>query len=172
MAAVNTPKAQVVARRARVSQMMLARVTQLDIARQLGVDLRTVIGDEAGIRKQWAQERSHAYERYLSEDLQRLAALERAIWLPAMQGNLQAVDRMLAIIAQRGRLLGLEAPSRTEITVLTEETVDSAIRRLEGELAQAERRHRSPVIEAAALERAPGPDGPERHDNGEMAPPT
>ena len=152
--------------------MMLARVSQLDIARQMGTTLRQVTQDEAAIRDGWAKERAHAYERYLSEDLQRLAAMERALWLPAMQGNLPAIDRILAIIAQRARLLGLEAPSRTEVTVLTEETVDAAIRRLEGELGQAERRHRSAVIEVAALERAPGEGGPERYGNGEVAPPT
>jgi hypothetical protein len=151
--------------------LLLARATQPDIARQVGVNLMTIVKDEVAIRQEWTKERARAYERYLAEDLQRLGALERALWLPAMQGNLGAIDRILDIINQRSRLLGLEAPSRTEVTVLTEETVDAAIRRLEGELGHAEH-HRGPVIETLALEAATGSQGPEQHGNGPVAPST
>jgi hypothetical protein len=138
--------------------LLLARVPIHRIAQQLHVSPRTIEKDVEIVRQEWRSERVNAYEKYMAEDLQRLAALEKAMWVKAMEGSHLAVDRVLAIIVQRGKLLGLEAPIRAEVTVLTEQTVDDAIRRLQDELEQRRAGGGAP-IEAEAVEAAPGGAG-------------
>jgi hypothetical protein len=47
---------------------------------------------------------------------------------------LQAIDRLLRIQERRARLLGLDAPAQTRVTVLSEDVIDAEIARLEAEL--------------------------------------
>lgn len=49
-------------------------------------------------------------------ELERLDNLHGAIWGRAMKGEGPAVDRVLKIMERRAKLLGLDAPSRQEIT--------------------------------------------------------
>lgn len=49
--------------------------------------------------------------------------------------KLVALDRLLKIQDRRAKLLGLDAPSRSRIEVITEDAVDAEIRRLEAEVA-------------------------------------
>lgn len=64
---------------------------------------------------------------------------------------LAALDRMLKIMERRARLLGLDAPARTRVEVVTEDAVDAEIARLEQELAAFDR---SAAREAAPAEGA------------------
>jgi biotin operon repressor len=126
-------------RRLEVSTLLLDRTPIGRIAVVLGVSRQTVSADVKVIRGEWGKDRREAYAQYAAEDLARLAALEKALWRAAMQGQCQAVDRCLAILAQRSRLLGLDAPARSTVTVLTEDVVDAEIKRLEAELAERRR---------------------------------
>jgi hypothetical protein len=54
---------------------------------------------------------------------------------------LAAIDRLLKIQERRARLLGLDAPLKSRIGVITEDMVDAEIRRLEDELAGRSRGH-------------------------------
>lgn len=49
---------------------------------------------------------------------------------------LAAVAQFMKITERRAKLLGLDAPARQTLTVLTEDVVDAEIRRLQDELAQ------------------------------------
>lgn len=49
-------------------------------------------------------------------ELERLDALMLALWPQARSGNQGAVDRVLRIMERRARLLGLDAPTRTDLT--------------------------------------------------------
>jgi hypothetical protein len=51
---------------------------------------------------------------------------------------LGAIDRLLRISRERRALLGLDAPRKAQVTVITEDAVDAAIRQLEQELANAD----------------------------------
>jgi hypothetical protein len=50
-------------------------------------------------------------------------------------GKLSALDRVIRIMERRSKLMGLDAPVRKVIEVITEDAVTSEIRRLEAELA-------------------------------------
>ena len=56
--------------------------------------------------------------------------------LPDDGPMLAAVDRWLKVQDQRAKLLGLYAPNRATVTVVTEDAVDAEIARLEAELAE------------------------------------
>ena len=52
----------------------------------------------------------------LTMELERLDSLWRTVYPEAKRGNLGAVDRSLRIMERRARLLGLDAPSKTDVT--------------------------------------------------------
>jgi hypothetical protein len=67
----------------------------------------------------------------------RLDRLQRALWPQCLREDKNqhwAIDRVLKISDQRARLLGLNRPVRQEITVISEDAVDNAIRALEAEI--------------------------------------
>ena len=47
-------------------------------------------------------------------ELERLDALQLAIWDQAIQGHVANIDRVLSIMKRRSALLGLDAPKRRE----------------------------------------------------------
>jgi len=49
-------------------------------------------------------------------ECERLDALLLALWPQAHQGNHGAIDRVLKIMERRARLLGLDAPTKTDLT--------------------------------------------------------
>lgn len=70
-------------------------------------------------------------------ELARLDRLQATAWAPAVGGDLRAIDTVLKIIDRRCKLLGLDAPVRSEVWTISD--VDAQIRALIDELAgQAE----------------------------------
>jgi hypothetical protein len=61
---------------------------------------------------------------------ERLDRLQRAMWSKALAGNHLAVDRCLAIMERRARLLGLDAPIRIKQETISEEDLDRAIQNM------------------------------------------
>jgi hypothetical protein len=48
-------------------------------------------------------------------EAERLDALHAAVWPKAIRGHLPSIDRVLAIMKRRARLLGLDAPRRSVV---------------------------------------------------------
>lgn len=61
-------------------------------------------------------EERQAVENLREVEGQRLDRLQAAVWAKAIKGDLKAVETVLKVIAQRSRLLGLDAPVKTELT--------------------------------------------------------
>lgn len=81
-----------------------------------------------------------AVEELRRVELERLDLLLEKVMTKAVsedKGFLFAVDRALAIAERRSRLLGLDAPTRQTVTVITQDVVDAEIQRLEAELEQS-----------------------------------
>jgi hypothetical protein len=49
-------------------------------------------------------------------EVERLDAIHFALWSKALGGDLPSVDRILAVMARRARLLGLDEPAKSDIT--------------------------------------------------------
>lgn len=98
-------------RRERVAQYVRAHpgATVRSIAEALGVSKSTISLDLRAIRDEWAERRRQAYESRLLEDFARLDTALEAIWPAVQSGKGWAVDRLIALIDCRRRLLGLDA---------------------------------------------------------------
>lgn len=67
----------------------------------------------------------------------RLDRLQAAVWSAAIRGDVKAVDRVLRISDQRAKLLGLNAPVKTDVTVrLDEQQAALIVRAIQGILGE------------------------------------
>ena len=69
-------------------------------------------------------------EEFRSVAMDRRDALHAAIWSQAMEGNLRAVDRILAIMTRRARLLGLDKPPEKSVETWPMDSMDAEMNRL------------------------------------------
>lgn len=72
--------------------------------------------------------------KMLAMEIARLDALQAGIWQTAVNGDVQAIDRVLKIIAQRAKLLGLEDTTKQDVqinTVVISGNTDEYIRALQ-----------------------------------------
>jgi hypothetical protein len=106
----------------RVVELRTAGVEFEDIARDVGFMNR----GSAYLCFQRALKRipAQAVEEYRETNRLRLELLWRAIFNKASAGQLFAVDRALAILKQESELLGLDAPTRIDMTVVAQQTAE------------------------------------------------
>ena len=71
---------------------------------------------------------------------ERLDKLHAALWERALEGDLQAIDRLLTISNRRAKLFGLDAPTRqvNELQSFSTAEINAEVRRLELLLMQGE----------------------------------
>jgi hypothetical protein len=102
-------------RRARRREALLLRLTGAtyeEIGRQLGCSAPAALYHvERAVR----DARRDPAERLRALELGRLDRLQLAVWQKALDGDLEATDRVLRVMARRDRLLGLDTPSRHEV---------------------------------------------------------
>lgn len=67
-------------------------------------------------------------------EVERLDAMLQAMWTQAKSGNQGAIDRVLRIMERRAKLLGLDAPTKSEIRI---SELDAAIEQGLAQLAGA-----------------------------------
>jgi hypothetical protein len=94
-------------------ELRRAGVTYEVIARQLGYADRT--GAYRAVRTALAQNIKEPADDVRALELERLDALLRGVWVPATQGNVQALDRVLKIMDRRAALLGLDEPVKIDL---------------------------------------------------------
>lgn len=116
MAKVKATKIEL--RRLRVAELLAARphISVRQIAREIGCSVSTAHGDVQSVRREWATRRLHLYESHAAEDLARTDAAIAAIWPHVTDGRGWAIDRLIALLTYRAKVLGLET-QRHEIDV-------------------------------------------------------
>ena len=107
----STRKVKAAIREAEAVRLRLEGASYREIADLLGYQgpsgaFRAV---ERGLSKLCPVERIELLRRM---ELSRLDRLMRALWPKALQGDYGAIDRVLAIMARRAKLLGLDAPAK------------------------------------------------------------
>ena len=102
-------------RRARVAELRKAGKTKSQIAEELHCNESTIARDLRALNQAWqiAKVDTEA-ERTLMHE--RLEALLSAVWPQAVAGHLKAVDEALRVLKQEAELLGLDAPTKREIS--------------------------------------------------------
>jgi hypothetical protein len=81
--------------------------------------------DKSGARRAYLAGLRHLPEiedrdTMLRVESARLDALQHAVWSKAMKGDKDAVQNALAVMARRARMLGLDAPTKSEHKVTSE----------------------------------------------------
>lgn len=113
---LNPGPVEIAIRREQVAGLMLGYSSVRQIAEALGIHPSTAYRDTLAVRLEWQKHRVQLVDAALAEDLKRLEAAEKAIWVKVLKGDLLAIDRMLRIMERRAKLLGLDAPKRVDIT--------------------------------------------------------
>ena len=80
------------------------------IGQVLGVSTQTAANYVNYCLRELVELTAAATEEYRQLELERLDALQAVIWDQAVSGNLWAIDRCLAIMERRAKLLGLDKP--------------------------------------------------------------
>ena len=102
-------------RRKQAMALRIAGASFAQIGERLGVSAQAahkmIVVSLAEIAKQTAE----SAEQLRAIELQRLDALQAALWADAMRGDEQKTDRVLKVMTRRATLLGLDAPTKQEI---------------------------------------------------------
>ena len=105
-------------RRAKVSALRLAGVRdQRSIARQLGVSQPTISRDFDVLDKLYQERAAQDIAAAKGLDLERIEELITALWPAAKKGQWLAVDRIVALMERKARLLGLDVRDDTPPSV-------------------------------------------------------
>ncbi|HEX3052699.1 MAG TPA: hypothetical protein VHP83_18715 [Aggregatilineaceae bacterium] len=103
-------------RRVKALDLRQSGLSYRKIAEQLEVDVATVFRDiKDSLAELKAVEETEAEELRIIE-VARLDAILNAMYNKAINGDQGAVDRVLRIMERRAKLLGLDAPSKTDVT--------------------------------------------------------
>lgn len=109
------------------------------------------------VRKAIAAIPFEAIEEARTLELSRLDALFAVAFSQVERGNLQAIDRCLAVMGRRSQFLGLDAPKRHEVTTYDGDSeLDRSIRELLDRMA-ARSEGGAPVASNGATEAGPSP---------------
>jgi len=87
---------------------------QRRLARQLGVSLGTVNRDFQALDAEYRRRAASDIATEKGLDLDRVEAMVRGLWPEAARGTWQAVDRVLACLGRKAKLLGLDAPAKVD----------------------------------------------------------
>jgi hypothetical protein len=92
--------------------LRLAGAGYAEIARLLHCSRTTAMYHvERALKDAWRD----PVEQLLRLELGRLDRLQLGVWQKALAGDVEALDRVLKLMARRAKLLGLDAPARHEI---------------------------------------------------------
>ena len=137
MPASKAQRAATAARRAQAISLRLAGVDYETIAAKLGYASRAAayVDIDRALAANKAEEDA-AKETLREVEAMRLDRLQAAVWSDATKGDTRSVDSALKIIAQRCRLLGLDAPTRTRIEIVDEDVARMLVDQLEADFAR------------------------------------
>lgn len=120
-------KAQRIFRRMHVGEWLLQGYTHEQMMEALtGMELpssrSTVTNDIREVKREWKDRFTQAYMAHASQQLAVLDALETKLMRLAMaeKANLWAIDRLLGVLDRKAKLLGLDAPSKVEVSLKIE----------------------------------------------------
>lgn len=115
---VNAELVKIEDRRRKVAQLYLRRQTQAEIARVLNVSQQTISDDIAELRKQWAAENVENLDQVKVREAAELDEMEAEAAVEfSKRKNWEWFDRRLKVKERRARLLGLDAPTKTDANV-------------------------------------------------------
>lgn len=114
--APNAPRKAKASERSKQAVMMrIAGATFEQIAERLGITAQSAYGLVSRALEKTRAQTAESAETLRQMEIQRLDAMQAAIWSDAMKGDEQKIDRLLKIQTRRAALLGLDAPTKQEM---------------------------------------------------------
>jgi len=115
---VTAKEVEIEERQRKVAQLYLRRQTQTEIAKVLKVDQATISRDLAELRKQWAAENVENLDQVKVREAAELDEMEAEAAVEfSKRKNWEWFDRRLKCKERRAKLLGLDAPAKSDSTV-------------------------------------------------------
>jgi hypothetical protein len=108
-----------------------------DIAEAVGYKSRS--GAYQAVRRFMKEYPREDAESLRDMEADRLDEAQQALWPAVLRGEIRATEVWVKLSERRSRLLGTDKPERKEVTVLTEDVVDKAIREAREEMERAAR---------------------------------
>lgn len=88
-----------------------------EIAQELGISVKTVRDTLRMVNEEWRERSLDQHEEWVRDELERLDRVERAAWTAfEATGKDSALNRVLAAINTRAKLLGLNMPEKVAQT--------------------------------------------------------
>jgi hypothetical protein len=116
----NSPvKVQAAQRRKSAVELRVAGRTYVQIAAELGVSKQRAYQAVAEAVAEVNANCRESAEELRRVECERLDALQIAFWDKAAAGDVKAADVVLKVMNRRARLLGLDAPTRTQVEATT-----------------------------------------------------
>lgn len=151
MPASKAQQAETAERRKKLIGLVMAGVDYETIAERLNYSSRQAASkDMCRILEQNVAAERAELETLRALECDRLNRLQAAIWPAATRGDLKAIAECRQIIAQRCKLLGLNAPEQLE--VMSIDAIEAEWRRVSGDLAAIE----AQAAQAGGLEEGEG----------------
>jgi hypothetical protein len=106
-----------------VLEARMGGATFRDIAHQMDLSVGVVFRDYQMALRHWVQPLA-GEARDL--ELARLDRIHLTLWPHVLDGDYQAIDRILKVMAQRRALLALDVPTKIDITSMVERVAEEA----------------------------------------------
>lgn len=107
---------QIAERRVKAFDLRKKGKNYREIAKELSVSPATIVLDVKAVMKELQKDQLREAADYKALELDRLETLQAVMWNDAENGDQGAVDRVLRIMERRAKLLGLDAPTKTELS--------------------------------------------------------
>lgn len=107
-------------------------------ARAIGLNERTGQRLYHAELQRYFQENATQREELVGRELRTLDLLQRKVMRMALDGDLKAVDRVLAIMDRRGKMLGLDAAAKVSVEVSrVDEALADIVKIIDGSIVAA-----------------------------------
>lgn len=111
-------RAEIQARSLKATAMRLAGARYDDIAQALGYNSRQAVHD--AVKRVLRDLPDESPEQVKALEMSRLDRLQQGLWPLALNGNQGAIDRILRIMERRAKLMGIDAPTQTQVAQISE----------------------------------------------------
>jgi len=97
-------------------ELRIAGATYRQIGQELGVSHVVVFENVEWALAERAEQRRAAADSLVQLELERLEKMTLALWPAVKRGDEKAINTMVRVMDRRARLLGMDAPAKTDIT--------------------------------------------------------
>lgn len=119
MTRINEGKTELFERDRKIIALARAGHTYRDIARALGTHFDVVAKVITGYHNELREQGNEDAKKALAASLARIDHALTKLWPDIDKGDSKAIETMIKLEARRARMLGLDAPEKSDVTITT-----------------------------------------------------